>query len=70
MRVEHAGSVRFRPLRNGAGTAVTVVLRYRPTGGVLGATAARLLGENPDQQIAEDLARFRDLAENRALSPA
>lgn len=70
MRVEHAGSVRFRSLRNGAGTAVTVVLRYRPTGGVLGATAARLLGENPDQQIAEDLARFRDLAENRALSPA
>jgi uncharacterized membrane protein len=69
-RVEHAGSVRFRPLRDGGGTAVTVVLRYRPIGGVLGAAAARLLGENPDQQIAEDLARFRDLAENRALSPA
>ena len=69
-RVEHAGSVRFRPLRGGTGTAVTVVLRYRPAGGVLGATAARLLGEDPDRQIAEDLARFRDLAENRALTPA
>jgi uncharacterized membrane protein len=69
-RVEHAGSVRFRALRGGAGTAVTVVLRYRPAGGVLGAAAARLLGENPDQQIADDLARFRELAENRALTPA
>jgi len=37
---------------------------------VLGATAARLLGEDPDRQIAEDLARFRELAENRALTPA
>ena len=69
-RVDHAGSVRFRPLRGGAGTTVTVVLRYRPAGGVLGATAARLLGEDPDRQIAEDLARFRELAENRALTPA
>jgi uncharacterized membrane protein len=69
-QVDHAGSVRFRALRGGAGTAVTVVLRYRPAGGVLGAAAARLLGENPDQQIAEDLARFRELAENRALTPA
>ena len=69
-RVEHAGSVRFRALRGGAGTAVTVVLRYRPTGGVLGAAAARLLGEDPDRQIADDLARFRDLAENRVTTPA
>ncbi len=70
MRVDHAGSVRFRPLRNGGGTAVTVVLRYRPAAGVLGARVAQLLGEAPDRQIAEDLARFRDLAEHRALSPA
>jgi uncharacterized membrane protein len=69
-RVEHAGSVRFLPLRGGAGTAVTVVLRYRPSGGVLGAAAARLLGEDPDRQIADDLARFRELAENRATTPA
>lgn len=70
MRVDHAGSVRFRPLRSGGGTAVTVVLRYRPAGGVLGAAVAQFLGEDPDRQIGEDLARFRDLAEHRALSPA
>jgi uncharacterized membrane protein len=68
--VEHAGSVRFRGLPDGRGTEVTVMLRYRPTGGVLGATVARLLGEHPDRQIAEDLARFRDLAERPMLEPA
>ena len=61
--VASAGSVRFEPATGGRGTAVRVNLDYNPPGGVVGATVAKLLGEEPQIQIAEDLRRFKNLME-------
>jgi uncharacterized membrane protein len=60
--VDQAGSVHFIPTANGK-TEVRVVLRYRPRSGKLGETVARLLGDNPAQQIADDLRRFKQVVE-------
>jgi uncharacterized membrane protein len=61
--VASAGSVHFEPAAGGRGTFVRVVLKYDPPGGKLGALVARLFGENPEQQIDEDLGRFKQLME-------
>lgn len=61
--VDHAGSVRFRPAAGGRETQIEVTLRYKPTAGRLGAAVAKLLGEEPSLQIAEDLRRFKHLVE-------
>jgi uncharacterized membrane protein len=60
--VNHAGSVHFRPAAGG-GTEVRVELRYEPPAGKLGAAIARLLGEEPDQQVEDDLLRFKEVME-------
>lgn len=56
--VDTVGSVRFRPDDRG-GTEVRVALAYVPPAGVLGAVVAKLFGEAPDQQIEDDLRRFK-----------
>jgi uncharacterized membrane protein len=61
--VQHAGSVRFRPAPAGRGTEVRVALNYTPPGGALGAAFAKLFGEEPRQQIADDLRRFKQMME-------
>ncbi|HYC31071.1 MAG TPA: SRPBCC family protein, partial [Gemmatimonadales bacterium] len=60
--VDHAGSVHFEPSAAG-GTEVRVILRYDPPGGKAGAAVARLFGEEPSQQVAEDLRRFKQVME-------
>jgi uncharacterized membrane protein len=59
--VDNAGSVRFESAAGG--TLVRVTLRYDPPGGAVGAAVARLFGENPEQQIEEDLGRFKQVME-------
>lgn len=61
--VDNAGSVRFEPATGGRGTVVKVTLKYDPPGGVIGATIAKLFGEEPSQQIEEDLHRFKQVME-------
>ncbi|HEV2860477.1 MAG TPA: SRPBCC family protein [Pyrinomonadaceae bacterium] len=61
--VASAGSVHFEEAAGGRGTVVRVVLKYDPPAGKLGALVARLFGENPEQQIDEDLRRFKQLME-------
>ena len=61
--VDNAGSVRFEQAAGGGGTTVRVTLRYDPPGGALGAAVAKLFGENPEQQIEEDLRRFKQVME-------
>jgi uncharacterized membrane protein len=56
--VASAGSVRFRPARRG-GTEIIVRLQYDPPAGKLGSWVAALLGEEPSQQIREDLRRLK-----------
>ena len=60
--VRNAGSVWFEPAGNGC-TRVKVALQYQPPAGVVGATIAELLGEAPDQQLAGDLRRLKELIE-------
>jgi uncharacterized membrane protein len=43
--------------------SVRVSLEYAPPGGRLGAFIATLFGENPEQQITEDLAQFKHMME-------
>jgi len=61
--VDNAGSVRFDPAPAGRGTEVQVVLEYDPPGGRLGAAVAKLWGEEPEQQIDEDLRHFKQIME-------
>lgn len=61
--VDHAGSVRFEPATSGRGTVVRVQLQYNPPLGRLAATVAKLFGEEPEQQIREDLSRLKGLLE-------
>jgi uncharacterized membrane protein len=66
--VDSAGSVHFTAAPGGGGTEVKVVLKYDPPGGVIGATVAKLFGEEPSQQIQDDLRRFKQLMETGSAS--
>jgi len=61
--VDNAGSVQFRDAPDGRGTEVKVELQYNPPGGTVGALMAKLWGEEPSQQIENDLRRFKQLME-------
>ena len=61
--VPNSGQVRFQPAPGGRGTEVTVELRYDPPAGKLGAVVAKLFGEEPGQQVAGDLRRFKQVLE-------
>ena len=62
--VNNAGSVHFTPTPDGSGTDVRVVLSYEPPAGKLGAVMARLLGEEPSRQVADDLRRFKQVMDS------
>jgi uncharacterized membrane protein len=68
--VDTAGSVRFEPSGNGSSTQLTVNLKYNPPAGKAGAKIAKLLGVNPDQQIVDDLQRFKKIMEVEQARPA
>ena len=62
--IDHAGSVRFVPAHGDRGTIVKVVLDYIPPAGKIGSLIAKLFGEEPGQQIKDDLRRFKQLMES------
>jgi uncharacterized membrane protein len=66
--VDTAGSVRFETSGEAA-TQVTVNLKYNPPAGKAGAKIAQLLGANPDQQIVDDLQRFKKIMELERARP-
>jgi uncharacterized membrane protein len=59
--MHHAGSVHFD--QRDALTNVRVVLEYAPPARFIGASIARILGEDPQRQIAADLRRFKQIVE-------
>ncbi|WP_066425779.1 SRPBCC family protein [Anabaena sp. 4-3] len=61
--VENSGFVRFKKAPGDRGTEVKVVLEYNPPGGTLAAIFAKLFGEEPEQQIGDELRRFKMLME-------
>jgi uncharacterized membrane protein len=68
--VDNAGSVHFKPAPDGNGTTVRIALQYNPPGGLVGALLAKLFGEEPSQQIREDLQRFKRLMETGEIPVA
>ncbi len=61
--VDNSGFVRFQAGPPGRGTEVKVVLEYSVPGGAIAAGIAKLFGEEPEQQIGDDLNRFKQLME-------
>jgi uncharacterized membrane protein len=62
-QVGNSGSVWFTPAPGGGGTEVRVELSYDPPGGALGKVVAKLFGEEPQQQITDDLRRLKQVLE-------
>jgi uncharacterized membrane protein len=62
--VNNAGSVHFTPTPDGTGTDVRVVLSYEPPAGMVGVAVAKLLGEEPSKQVADDLRRFKQVMDS------
>lgn len=65
--VDSAGSVTFKPAPQGRGTEVHVSLSYQPPAGQIGAAFAKLFGEEPNQQVDNDLRHFKNLMETGRL---
>jgi uncharacterized membrane protein len=61
--INHAGSVHFSPVDGDHATEVRVVLSYEAPAGKLGKLIARMLGEEPGQQVEADLYRLKELLE-------
>jgi len=60
--IVNSGVVMFNPTQD-RGTEVRVVLTYEPPAGQLGSLIAKLFGEEPNQQVSDDLRRFKSLME-------
>jgi len=69
-QVDNGGSVHFDPTPDGTGTVVRVSLQYNPPAGSVGARISKMLGEDPDVMIREDLQRFKELMETGSVSAA
>jgi uncharacterized membrane protein len=61
--VKHSGTVRFMPAPGLRGTEVHLAIRYDAPGGKLAEAVVQLLGEDPIQQVKDDLRRFKQLLE-------
>ncbi len=61
--IQHTGSVRFTDAPADRGTEVEVDLAYGAPGGKVGTIVAKVLGEEPQQQITDDLRRFKQVME-------
>jgi len=61
--VDNAGAVRFEEAPGGRGTIVKVNIQYNPPAGIVGAAVAKLFGEEPEQQLDDDLRRFKQVLE-------
>ena len=68
--VPNAGSVWFEEMPGAGVTEVKIALDYNPPGGQLGAAVAKWFGEEPEQQIEEDLRRFKQVMERGATATA
>ena len=64
----NAGTVRFEPAPGGRGTVVRVTMNYNVSGGRVAAALARLFGQAPEQLIAEDLRRLKQISETGEIA--
>jgi uncharacterized membrane protein len=61
--VQHRGAVEFTDAMGDRGTMVRVHFSYAPPLGQVGRWTAKLFGEEPEQQVREDLRNFKRLME-------
>ena len=66
--IDNSGFVRFKSATGGRGTEVKVVLEYNLPGGGITAAIAKLFGEEPEQQIGDELNRFKQLMETGEIA--
>jgi len=66
--VPNAGTVRWVGAPGARGTEVHVELSYEPPAGAAGAAVAKLFGEEPNQQLRDDLRRFKQLLETGEIA--
>lgn len=64
--IPNSGVVEFKETKD-RGTEVRVTLTYEPPAGKVGSLIAKLFGEEPSQQVAEDLRRFKRLMETGSI---
>ncbi len=65
--VDHEGEITFKAAPGNRGTEVCVRLTYTPPAGAAGVAIARMFGEEPGQQLDEDLYRFKQLMETGSI---
>lgn len=63
-QVPNHGKVEFREAQGGQSTEIRVELEYNPPGGAVGAAVAKLFGEEPSQQIRDDLQQLKQKLES------
>jgi uncharacterized membrane protein len=61
--IHNAGSVRFKDAPADRGTEIEVEFVYDAPAGKVGAIIAKLFGEEPTQQVTDDLRRFKQVME-------
>jgi uncharacterized membrane protein len=61
--VDNSGTVRFAPAPGDRGTEIHVSISYQVPGGKLAEALARFAGEEPHQQLDDDLRRFKQVME-------
>lgn len=61
--IQNEGSVRFKDAPADRGTEVRVELSYDAPGGAAGAAIAKWFGQEPSQQLTDDLRRFKQVME-------
>lgn len=66
--VENSGTIRFASAPGDRGTEVHVRVRYRVPGGALARALARYAGEDPHQQLDDDLRRFKQVMETGEIT--
>ena len=67
-QVPNAGSVIFEPAPHDRGTIVRLSIHYSPIGGQLTSALARVLRQDPQSQVREDLRRFKQLLESGEIA--
>lgn len=66
--VQNAGTVFFDPATGGRGTVVRASLDYQVPGHLLGQAVGKMLSGTTQQQVKEDLKRFKELMETGEIA--
>jgi uncharacterized membrane protein len=66
--IDNSGFIQFQLAPDNRGTEVKVVTEYNPPMNELGSMIAKLFGKSPEQQIGDDLRRFKMLMETGEIA--